>query len=143
MPDLADRTQPGVSQRNDRGGTSVVRGGLGGPTRVKQPHPRRQRRWDVNDPFTGGDELLREQRAETAGGFDRPRPWLERCREPQQPVALSTIRSDAQLADQFLGVVEHRGGVGPLVWVDSNHEHHFLLQPDRPGDATAGSPDEG
>jgi hypothetical protein len=86
-----------------------------------------------DDAFTRGDELLREQRAETTGGFDRPGARLERCRKPQQSVALPTIRAHAQLTDEFLRIVEHRRGVRPLVRIDPDHEHHFLLHADRRG----------
>ena len=51
--------------------------------------------YDIHDPFAGRDELLGEQRAETASTLDCPRARLERCREPQQSVALPTIRGDA------------------------------------------------
>jgi hypothetical protein len=143
MINRSDRTQPSVAQRDDRRGTRIVRIGLVGPARVEQSHPCRQRGRNIHDAFAGGDELLGEQRAKTARSFDRPGARLERFREPQQPVALPAIRVDAQLTDEFFRIVEHRRGVGPLVWVDSDHEHHFLLQSDRRGDATAGSPDEG
>ena len=36
---------------------------------------------------------------------------FERLGERQQPVALSSIRGDAQLADDGLAAIEHRGGV--------------------------------
>jgi hypothetical protein len=109
--DRSDRAQAGVSQRDDRRGTGVVRVGLVGATRVQQPHPRRQCRWHIDDTLARRDELLCQQRTQTPGSFDRPRARLERCRESQQPVALPTIRGHAQLADQVLGVVEHRRGV--------------------------------
>jgi hypothetical protein len=133
MVNRADRTQPGVTQRDDRGGTRIVRIGLVAAARVQQSHPRRQRRWDVNNAFTSRDELLRKQRAETASSFDCPGARLERCREPQQSVALPTIRVDAQLTDEFLRIVEHRCGVRSLVRIDPDHEHHFLLHTDRRG----------
>jgi hypothetical protein len=40
---------------------------------------------------------------------------------------LSTIRHDTELADDNFSLVEHRGGVGPLVRVDPDDEHHVLL----------------
>ena len=70
MVDRSDRTQPGVTQRDDRRGTRVVRVGLVGPTRVEQSHPRRQRGRHINDALTGGDELLGQQHAETTDSFD-------------------------------------------------------------------------
>ena len=39
----------------------------------------------------------------------------------------------AQVPGQVLTVVEHRRGVGSLVWVDPDHEHHILLQADHRG----------
>jgi hypothetical protein len=99
--DRSDRPQAGVSQRDDRGGTSIVWVGLVGPTRVEQSHPRRQRGRHIHDAFAGGDELLCEQCAKTTSSFNCPGAWLERGREPQQPVALPTIRVDAQLTDEF------------------------------------------
>jgi hypothetical protein len=131
--DRSDGSQPGVAQRDDCCGTRIVRVRFVGLTRVQEPHPRRERRRHIHDAFAGRDELLRQERAEAAGRFDRPGPRLEPGRELQQAVALPTIRVDARLADECFGVVEHRRRVGPLVRIDSDHEHHFLLQPDRRG----------
>ena len=116
-----------VAQRHDRGGAGVVRVGLVGLPGVEEPSPGRQRGRHIQDGLAGRDELLGQQRPEPAGGFDRPRPWLEGRREREQPVALSTIRVDAELTDQRLLIVEHRGGVGPLVRVDPDDEHNVLL----------------
>src|ERR1700730_10293149 len=50
--------------------------------------------------FTRGDKLLGEQGTEPRGGLDRPGARLTRCRDPQQPIPLPTIRVDAQFTDE-------------------------------------------
>jgi len=92
MVNRADGTPPGVTQRDDRGGASIVRVGLVGATSVEQSHPRRQRGWDIDDALARCDELLGEQRAETAGGFDGPGPRFERCRELAGVLLLTCAR---------------------------------------------------
>ena len=115
----SDRTQPGVSQRDDRRGPGVVRVGLVGPTRVEQPHPRRQRRRHIHDALTGGDELLREQRTR-----DRRRLRPPRCaartvprtatagrvaNDPQStrswPTSCSASSSTAAVCDRLCGSI--------------------------------------
>ena len=125
--DRPNELQRVVAQRHDRRGAGVVRVALVGAPRVQQPSPGRERRRHVQDGLAGGDELLGQQRAEPAGGFDGPRPRFERRGELEQPVALSTIRGDTELADDDFSLVEHRGGVGPLVRVDPDDEHNILL----------------
>jgi hypothetical protein len=107
----ADLAELGVTHRDHRGGAGVMRVGLVVVARVQQPHPRRERRRDIDDGLAGGDQLLGEQRAEPGRGLDRPRARRERHRELEQPLALSSVRVDAELADKALGLVEHRGGV--------------------------------
>jgi len=43
----------------------------------QQPDPRRQLRLYVDDPLTGGDQLLGQQEAEPGGVLDGPRPLRE------------------------------------------------------------------
>ena len=92
--DRRDRPQPGMTQHH-RGRTGVVRVGPVGPAGVEEPNPGRQRRRHVEHPLAGGDELLSQQRAETASRLDRPGSWRERLSEPQQPVGLAAVGVDA------------------------------------------------
>ena len=85
----------------------------------------------VDDSLTGGDELLSQQIAESAGTLDRPRPLGERCRPPDQPFDLIGRRSHAQLAEELLAGVERHRRVRRLVRVDADHHcHHCSLPSD-------------
>jgi hypothetical protein len=70
---------------------------------------------------------LGQQRPQASGALDGPRPRLERRRELEQSIALTAISDDTQLADDDFSLVEHRGGVGPLVGIDPDDEHNILL----------------
>ena len=68
-------------QRRDRHGQGIVRVVLVRVPGLQQPHPRGQLRLDVQDPLTGGDELLGQQAAQPGSTLDRPGP-LRPCRRP-------------------------------------------------------------
>ena len=61
--------------------------------------------------FTGGDELLGQQRTDTGCTLDGPAARFEPSRERQQPVALLTVSADPDLVDDVFGRVEDRGHV--------------------------------
>ena len=65
--------------------------------------------------FTGGDELLGQQVAETAGGLDRPRPLRERLRPPQQPLELIAGRLGLHATERFVCASTADRGVRRLV----------------------------
>ena len=77
----ADLGEPGATQRDDRRGARVMRTRLVRPTRVQQPHLRRQR------------------------------GRLEQCREPRQPITLPRVCHDSELAHDLFVTVQHRSGV--------------------------------
>jgi hypothetical protein len=70
-------SQTAMTQRRDRGGQRVVGIVLRRLTRAQHPHPRRQRRRDINHVLAGSDELLGEEIAEPVGRLDRPPPLVE------------------------------------------------------------------
>ena len=140
--DRSDDPQPAMAQRDHCRRAGVMRVGLVGSSGIEQPDPRRQGRRDVEHPLTSRDELLGEQRAKPASGFDRPRARAERRREAQQAVGLAAAGVDTQLTNDLLAIVDDGGGVGTLVRVDPDDEHDALLMAVRCGGATAGRPDE-
>ena len=138
-----DDAQCRVPQRDDRGGAGVVRrrscrcaacrgAGLG-PTapvehRARSHRPRRVV-GPAAPPVPVAPSIAQHRAVRTA----------QRTRTVD---LVATIRVDAELAHELLVTVEHRGGVGPLVRVDTDDEH----EPPRrlsDGNATAGSPEEG
>ena len=84
---------------------------LVGALGVEEPDPRRQLRWDVEDHFARGDELLGQQGAGAVGPLHRPDVRLEALGEGEQAIALGSIRLYTQLVDDHLVAVEHRGVV--------------------------------
>ena len=119
------RNQFRGTQRGDRHRASIVGVVLLRAASAQQPHPRRQRRGNVDNVFTHGEKLLSQQVAEPAGGLDRPDPIaaiealgpLQQLRHllaggPHQPL----------IKDPLRGVDRHRS-VGPLVRIDSDHDH--------------------
>jgi hypothetical protein len=53
---------------------------------------------------------LRQQRARAGRAFD-PAPRFEPCRELDELVALATVGTHPDLADEYLVLVEHRRAV--------------------------------
>ena len=98
-----DRPQPRVTQRHDRGRARIVGVGLVDACRVQQPHPRRQRRWNIQDGLAERDQLLGPQCAEPGGLLDRPRSRRKTRRERQQTIALMTISPNLNLELTRLG----------------------------------------
>jgi hypothetical protein len=100
--DRPDDTQPTMTQRDDRRRAGVMRVGLVGVPRVEKPHPGRQRRRHVNHRFTRGDELLRDQRAETRNNRSRcQRSALTRS----SPTSRSVSSSTAAVCDPLCGSI--------------------------------------
>jgi hypothetical protein len=113
----AHRDQLGRPQRGDGDGPGVVGVVLLRPSRAQQPHPRRQGRGDVHHLLAGGEELLREQVAEPAGGLDGPGPFpaIEALGPLQQLRHLGAGRVHQSFVEHPLTAVDRDRGVGPLV----------------------------
>ena len=108
--DLHD-PQPRMTQRHDRGGAGVVAVGLVAALGVEDPDPSRQLGRHIHDVFTGGDELLGQQRTHPGCTLHRPTTRFEPSRERQQTVPLLTIGADPDLVDDLLGRIDDRGHV--------------------------------
>jgi len=139
-----DAREARCGQRRDRDRVTVVRVVLVRAAGPKHPHPRRQRRGHVQHPFTGADELLRKQIADTAGAFHRPRTRLEPVRPRQQLRDLRLRRAHLDRGELHVVAVDRHRGVGPLVRIDTDHHRHRVVLPDhRSARTTAGTPDFG
>jgi hypothetical protein len=87
----------------------------------------RQRRWNVDDRFAGGDELLCEKEPEPLGALGCPRRDENGAAHVNKLVDLRATGTKFQ-SSQFVPIAAHRdSGVGRLVRVDpDDHLHHFL-----------------
>ena len=101
------------SAGSDRPG--VVGVVLVGTTGAQHPNVCCERRGYVQHRLPRGEELLREQIAESSGGLDRPRPILERCRPGEQLRTLAFTRPDLQLRVIDLAAVDRDRGMRCLV----------------------------
>ena len=75
--------------------------------------------------FAGGEELLGQQIAEPSGGLDRPDPItaVEALDPLQQLRHLFAGSAYEPLVEHPLRGIDRDRGVGPLVWVDADHDH--------------------
>ena len=120
--DLSKMTVP---QRHDRRRARVMGITLRRLRRVEYPHPRRQRRGNIDHVLTRRDQLLREEIPETGCGLDRPPPQLEPRRPIQQHVTVFLRRPHLQLGQRALVLVDRDRSVRPLVRVDTDqHQRH-------------------
>ena len=123
----AVETQGGHSNRDCVVGVVLVRTAGGQHTSSSS-----EGGWYVEHRFTGGDELLREQIAESVGGLDRPRSRAQR-RSPTQELFDLCGRRSNPLAGQFhFAAINGNRCVSRLMRVDSDHHVH---------DAPSGSSD--
>jgi len=81
---------------------------------VEQSNPCRQLRRPIQDRLTSSDELLGSQRPEPSSTLDCPHPRRLQRRERQQAITLVTISADAQLTNDDLALIQHRGHGEPL-----------------------------
>jgi hypothetical protein len=124
MVSACDQCQPRCSQGRDRHRQRVVGILLVGAARTQDPHPRRQRRWHVEDGLARGHELLGQEIAQPARGLDRPRPLLERHRPLEQLVELMAARSPPDLRKLRFVTADGDRCVRPLVGIDADHHAH-------------------
>jgi len=68
----------------------------------------------VEDPLTGGRQLLGEQVAQPAGSFYGEGPLREAAGPVEQPLELGGTSTDPQLAEGGLGLIDRRRRVGSL-----------------------------
>ena len=67
-----DDTEVAVAHPHNRRRASIVTVVLVRASVVKEPHPRRELRWHVDDPLTVSDQPLRELPADASRALDRP-----------------------------------------------------------------------
>src|SRR5580704_2991514 len=92
------------------------------------PDPRSQCRWHVEDRLTAGYELLGQQVAKSAGGFDGPGPLIERLGPTEQLVNLAPGGTHLDTREWLFAPINGHRGVRSLVGVDANHHlHEYLL----------------
>ena len=120
-----DRDQRRGPQRGDRDRPGIVRVVLVGSARAQQPDPRRECRRNVDDVFTRGEELLRQQIAEPTRGLDRPDPRraIECVCPCDQLERLARTCVHQQLRQHRFVVVDCDRRVRPLVRIDTDHHH--------------------
>jgi len=81
------------AQRGDRDRPRVVRVVLVDLPAVEQPHPGSELGWHIQDTFSGGDQLLRQQLPEPPRSLDRPPPPRPAASPLEQPIDLSARRT--------------------------------------------------
>ncbi len=115
-PQRGDRHRPGVV------GIRLVR--LAGP---QHPHPGRQHRRHIHHRLASGDQLLRQQVAEPAGGLDCPHPTVtvQPFSPPQQGRGLVAIRRHRQLGKHPLVLVDRHRSVCCLVGIHPDRRDHL------------------
>ena len=118
-------------QRRDRRGQGIVRVVLIGIASLQQPHPGRQLRLHVQDPLTGGDELLGQQVAQPGSAFDRPGPLWPRRRPLRELPGLRSRGADPDLAQRLFCRADHHRCVRALVRVHADHHCHHQYPPVR------------
>ena len=119
--------QVAVSEPGDRRRQRVIRVALACLLRTQQPNPGGQGRRHIDDVFAFGDELLGQQLAESVSRLDRPRPLIEGRSPRQQPLRLTAVGHDLQLAESLFVLVDRHRSVSRLVRVDpDDHRHHFI-----------------
>ena len=106
-----DGMQTPVAQCRHRGGQSVVGVVLLGASRAQHPHACRQRRGNVDDILAGSQQLLGQQVAESAGGFDCPTPLRKAASPLEEQLALLLGGPDSELAEGNFVAVDGYGGV--------------------------------
>src|SRR5947207_7847805 len=77
------------AQRGDRDRPRGVRVVLVDLPAVEQPHPGSELGWHIQDTFSGGDQLLRQQLPEPPRSLDRPPPPRPAASPLEQPIDLS------------------------------------------------------
>jgi hypothetical protein len=120
--------QPRRSQRGDRDGKRVVRVVLVRPPGAQDTDPRGQGRGYVQDGLAGGDELLGQQVAESAGGLDGPSTRVERLSPCDELVGLSAAGAHLLAGQLLLAAADRNGCVGRLVRVDTDDHCHGHLR---------------
>ena len=106
-----DRLQGRLSERGDRNRAGVVRIVLLRTLRSEHSRAGRQRRRHVDNSFTSGNELLREEIAETVRGLDCPNPFIE-IRSPRtEALRLGSTCSCCHLGENGLPFVNSDCGV--------------------------------
>jgi len=103
--------QASMAHGHHRSRACIMRVGLVAAPAVEQPCPSRQLGRHVQHPLARTHQLLGQQRACARRALDRPDVRLEALGEGQQPISLQAIGADAELTDELLMTVEHRGGV--------------------------------
>ena len=124
-----DLLEPRRVSRRDRNRIPVVGIVLVRASRPEHPHPSRQRCGHVQHAFTGGDELLRQQIADTARTLHRPRPVRETGRPTNKLIDLSGRRAHLDRGELHIVAINRDRSVRPLVRIDPDHHRHTLSLP--------------
>ena len=146
-----------VIGRGRRGGGRAQRGdgyrpGVVGVVLVRrpggqQPHPGTQLGLHIEHALPGGEQLPGQQVPHAAGTLDRPGSLRPGRRPLQQLRCLGRAGTYAHLAQDGFSRVDHHGGMGALMRIDTDHHcRHRLplfLSSSDGGFSVAGMPNSG